>query len=50
MENNPQIVFERLFGDGSTEAQRRERRSQAKSLLDSIRQAGAVSREGAAGG
>jgi len=38
MENNPQIVFERLFGDGSTEAQRRERRSQAKSLLDSIRQ------------
>jgi hypothetical protein len=38
MENNPQIVFERLFGDGSTEAQRRERRSQSKSLLDSIRQ------------
>ena len=38
MENNPQIVFERLFGDGSTEAQRRERRSQARSLLDSIRQ------------
>ena len=38
MENNPQVVFERLFGDGSTEAQRRERRSQAKSLLDSIRQ------------
>jgi len=38
MENNPQIVFERLFGDGSTEAQRRERRGQAKSLLDSIRQ------------
>ncbi len=38
MENNPQIVFERLFGDGSTDAQRRERRSQAKSLLDSIRQ------------
>ena len=37
MENNPQIVFERLFGDGSTEAQRRERRNQAKSLLDSIR-------------
>ena len=37
MENNPQIVFERLFGDGSTDAQRRERRGQAKSLLDSIR-------------
>src|SRR5262249_7768160 len=24
MENNPQIVFERLFGDGSTDAQRAE--------------------------
>jgi hypothetical protein len=36
MENNPQIVFERLFGDGSTDEQRRERREQAKSLLDSI--------------
>ena len=37
MENNPQIVFERLFGDGSTDAQRQERRAQARSLLDSIR-------------
>ena len=37
MENNPQIVFERLFGDGSTDAQRQERRQQARSLLDSIR-------------
>jgi hypothetical protein len=37
MENNPQIVFERLFGDGSTAAQRQERRQQAQSLLDSIR-------------
>src|SRR5262245_39822089 len=37
-ENNPQIVFERLFGDGSTDAQRQERRQQARSLLDSIRQ------------
>jgi hypothetical protein len=36
MENNPQIVFERLFGDGSTDAERRERREQAKSLLDSV--------------
>ena len=36
MENNPQIVFERLFGDGSTDAERRVRRAQAKSLLDSI--------------
>ena len=37
MENNPQLVFERLFGDGSTDAQRQERRNQARSLLDSIR-------------
>jgi len=36
MENNPQIVFERLFGDGSTDAQRAERRQQSRSLLDSI--------------
>ena len=36
MENNPQLVFERLFGDGSTDAERRERREQAKSLLDSL--------------
>jgi hypothetical protein len=36
MENNPQIVFERLFGDGSNDAERRERREQAKSLLDSV--------------
>jgi hypothetical protein len=46
MENNPQIVFERLFGDGSTDAQRRERREQAASLLDSvIEQVGALRRE-----
>ena len=38
MEHNPQIVFERLFGDGSTDAQRQERRAQARSLLDSIRE------------
>src|SRR4030095_10801666 len=37
MENNPQIVFERLFGDGSTAARRMERRTRARSLLDSIR-------------
>jgi hypothetical protein len=36
MENNPQLIFERLFGDGTTDTQRRERRSQAASLLDSI--------------
>jgi hypothetical protein len=35
MENNPQVVFERLFGDGSTDAERAGRRAQSRSLLDS---------------
>jgi hypothetical protein len=37
MESDPQLVFERLFGDGTTDAQRRERRVQSASILDSIR-------------
>jgi hypothetical protein len=36
MENNPQVVFERLFGDGSNEAERAARRAEARSLLDSV--------------
>src|SRR6516225_11317928 len=36
MQNNPQVVFERLFGDGNTDAERRARRQQAMSLLDSV--------------
>ncbi len=36
MENNPQVVFERLFGDGSTDAERAARRAEARSLLDSV--------------
>jgi len=36
MEVNPQIVFERLFGDGATAEQRARRRAQAASLLDSV--------------
>jgi uncharacterized protein DUF1552 len=36
MENDPQVVFERLFGDGSTDAERRTRRQQSVSLLDSV--------------
>ena len=36
MENNPQLVFETLFGDGSTDALRAARRRQHASLLDSI--------------
>jgi hypothetical protein len=37
MENNPQVVFERLFGDGSNDIQRRARRRESLSLLDSVR-------------
>jgi hypothetical protein len=37
MENNPQVVFERLFGDGSDDTQRRVRRQQSLSLLDSVK-------------
>jgi hypothetical protein len=36
MQNNPQVVFERLFGDGSTDAERRARRGQSLSLIDSV--------------
>src|SRR5215216_600018 len=37
MQNNPQVVFERLFGDGAPDAERRARRQQSVSLLDSVR-------------
>jgi hypothetical protein len=36
MEVNPQVVFERLFGDGSNAAQRVARREEDRSILDSI--------------
>src|SRR5688572_7688976 len=36
MQNDPQVVFEHLFGDGATEAQRAARRAQSLSLLDSV--------------
>jgi hypothetical protein len=36
MENNPQVVFEKLFGDGSNDADRRARKQQSRSLLDSV--------------
>jgi len=36
MQNNPQVVFERLFGDGNTAEQRKARREQSLSLLDSV--------------
>ena len=38
MEINPQVVFERLFGDGSTMEERKARRDQDRSILDSIGQ------------
>lgn len=36
MQNNPQVVFEQLFGDGATPAQRDSRRALSLSLLDSL--------------
>lgn len=36
MSNSPQVIFERLFGDGSTDAERKSRREQSISLLDSV--------------
>jgi hypothetical protein len=36
MQNNPQVVFERLFGEGNTAEQRKTRRAQSISLLDSV--------------
>ena len=35
---NPRVVFERLFGDGSTPAQVAARRNQTSTLLDGVRQ------------
>jgi hypothetical protein len=36
MELNPQVVFERMFGSGSSPEQRAERRARNQSILDSI--------------
>ena len=38
MENSPQVVFEKLFGDGGTADQRLQRKREDRSILDSIRQ------------
>jgi len=38
MELNPQVVFERMFGDGSSVEQRLARRSRDRSILDSLTQ------------
>jgi hypothetical protein len=37
MENNPQVVFERLFGEGRNNAERSTRREQSSSILDSVK-------------
>jgi hypothetical protein len=37
MENNPQAVFEKLFGDGSSSADRASNRSEDRSILDAVR-------------
>jgi hypothetical protein len=36
MENSPQVVFERLFGDGSNAALRLSRKKEDRSILDSV--------------
>jgi hypothetical protein len=36
MERNPQVVFERLFGDGSTPEARAQRKREDRSILDSV--------------
>ena len=36
MQNNPRLVFEKLFGDGASTAERRARRQESRSLLDSV--------------
>src|SRR4030095_4526385 len=36
MENSPQVVFERLFGDGSNAVLRLSRKQQDKSILDAV--------------
>jgi hypothetical protein len=36
MERNPQVVFERLFGDGSTPEERARRKAEDRSILDSV--------------
>src|SRR5688572_6801408 len=35
-ENNPRVVFERLFGDGGSSAERREQARENRSILDSV--------------
>jgi len=36
MEINPRVIFERLFGDGSNAAERAQRKTEDRSILDSV--------------
>ena len=36
MQSNPRLVFEKLFGDGGSNDERRARRQESRSLLDSV--------------
>src|ERR1700722_2892316 len=36
MEHNPQVLFEKLFGEGNTTAERLARKAESRSLLDSV--------------
>jgi hypothetical protein len=50
MEHNPQVIFEKLFGDGTNQAERDARRKESRSLLDSVMdQLGALKRDLPAG-
>ncbi len=46
MENNPQVVFEKLFGDGSNDADRQARKQLSRSLLDSVMEEAATLQRG----
>jgi hypothetical protein len=46
VENSPQVVFEKLFGDGGTADQRLTRKREDSSILDSIRQQTQTLRQG----
>ena len=49
MQNNPRLVFEKLFGDGATDAERRAAAQESRSLLDSVMGQVALAAEGPAG-
>ena len=46
MEINPRVVFERLFGDGSSDAERLAHKREDRSILDSVTQETQPSAEG----